>query len=69
MRCPILTARDFKMGFENNLIFNGFRGQGINWDIEENRSRLSVAGFNDEQEVEFIGTDKEWKEQELIDNL
>lgn len=58
MKCPILTAKDYKLGFDNNLIFNGFRGNSINWRVD---SKLTFTGFNEEGQAEFIGTDKEWE--------
>ena len=33
-RCPVLKAGDYKRGFENNLEFKGFRGEGIKWELK-----------------------------------
>ncbi|MDA3803162.1 MAG: hypothetical protein PF488_04735 [Patescibacteria group bacterium] len=57
MRCPIIKTKEYRLGFDNDLEFNGFRGNGIKW---ETKSKLTFVGFNDENEAEFIGTDKEW---------
>ena len=58
MKCPLLKAKDYKLGFDNNLIFDGFRGNAIKWRVD---SKLTFVGFNDEGQAEFIGTDKEWE--------
>ena len=33
MKCPILKSEEYKMGFDNNLEFSGFRGGAVKWSI------------------------------------
>jgi len=60
-KCPTLTAKEYQRGFDNGLTFDGFRGKSINWKVGE-----LVGDYNEDGDLELIGTDKQWKES-LVD--
>jgi len=34
-KCPVLKVKEYKQGFNANLIFTGFRGNKIYWTLKE----------------------------------
>ena len=56
-KCPLLKTKEYKQGFDNGLQFDGFRGNKINWKIGS-----LVGDYNEDGELELIGTNKQWYE-------
>jgi len=34
-KCPVLKVKEYNQGFNADLLFTGFRGNGILWEVKE----------------------------------
>jgi hypothetical protein len=59
MKCPILKSKEYKQGFNTGLTFDGFRGKGILWKIEEHKEmkRYGWKYFQTSKKIKWTAKD------------